>query len=248
MDANCIGNDLFTRFPHHRLTISCLEGTLISLYNDDQLTMDNTIQYKSIADLIPSTDKAINAVTGNVGGMIGGDKGRAVGESIGSGISWGVGDNSSSEPLSPWTSLKKFTRSTHGNISLQFLVLENKKTTIQLLNKMSLAKVNKDLGIYEYNILDYGDAGKSLLSKDTVANPLDAIKGAYEKLKSNLFKVQIGSWFRAQDLVLDSLNYAVSTRSYTDKGSPNYITVTMNLSPVRDLGEDEISDWFILGD
>jgi len=64
------------------------------------------------------------------------------------------------------------------------------------------------------------------------------------KLKSSLFTVKIGDWFRADSLVIKSVDYRVKTSVFGKDGNPEYLMVTMNLAPVRKLSSSEIRKWF----
>jgi len=245
---------LLDKYPNQRLTIHSPFGELMSIYKDEEFGISGSLEYKTLGDIISEVGDmasdagdAISEMSSTAGAIIGFGKGIMNTASKGKKITAGFRDEAT-----PWMGFKKAIAHSHGNITLNFIITRQLKDAKDLLNKMSMQEISS-IGMWEYQPTDsmkslFTDKSGSMSSvsamttgsRDAKKN-LDDFNG---KLAKNLFTVTIGNWFRADSLIIGSIDYRIKTAVFDDKGSPEYMEVTMNLEPVRKLSASEIADWF----
>jgi hypothetical protein len=244
---------LLKKFPNQLMTISSVFGSITSIYSDEEFSVSGSLEYTTLGEIVDevksmaddATDAASNisstfASLKNIYKAI--TKGASSGKMIASGFR---------KEATPWMGFKKAIAHTHGNITLNFVITRELGNAKMLLNKMSMQEIK--YGMWKYDPTDVlstlFDDFSSLMNSESAgkngssnsSHMLDSIDG---KITPRLFSVKIGKWFKADKLVLTSLDYRIKTSVFDENGSPEYLTVTMNLEPIRKLSAEEMASWF----
>jgi hypothetical protein len=245
---------LLVKYPNQNLIINSPFGSIVSIYKDEEFGISGGLEYKNLGEIISDISDMTNQA-GDIASSFSGTAGAIVGfgkSVLNSGSNIKKISSGFRDEATPWMGFQKAIAHTHGNITLNFIITRQLKDVKELLNKMSMQEISST-GMWEYLPTDslktlFSDTSGSMSSMSALTTgSRDAKKNLDDfdgKLGAKLMGVSIGSWFRADMLIIDSIDYRIKTAVFDDSGSPEYMEVTMNLKPIRKLSATEISGWF----
>jgi len=233
--SNVIGIQQFllNKYPNQNMKINSIWGSLITLYKDEEMGISGNLTSKTMKEI---KDEGMDDW----------------GLSFLRKANFGKYASGGREEATPWLGFRKIVGHSHGNIALNFVITRQLGDAMKLLNKMSMQEIDK-IGLWSYDPTDVassffddkkGTSGSNSASKPASTDVVSLFNEMTEKFSGKLFSLEIGDWFYATDLLVDSIDYRVKTAVFDQNGSPEFLEVTMNLSPVRKLSASEISAWF----
>ena len=245
--------EFFEYFPNQTFTLysGAFKTSLSGLYKDEEFSLDNQLQTKTIEEIISEVEEKMKAAADNF------DDNKTI-RSI-KNLYTAIKDGASAiksiggrENLSPWLSWQKVIAHNHGFITLNFIVTNNIKKTADFLNLISLQSINKNTFLWEYKPTD--GVSQFLKSATPLSSKLKSnantkkVGGELEKLmKGKLFRLTMGNWFDSgYQLLVSGCNFRIKTSVFDEKGNPEYLEVTLRLKPARQIGATDYQKWFKL--
>ena len=249
---NTLPEELLEKFPNQTFNLYTPFGVITGIYSDEEFSLDNMLQTKTVGEILENIEEKVKDAVSDLG-----EKAQAM-VNLYEGIKKGFNSakeiaSGGREQASPWLTWKKVIAHSHGAITLNFLVTEKIKTSTEILNNLSLQSIN-DLGMWSYyptDVLSDFFSGKSSVSSSKnskqVGKKIDSkIEGL---MKKRLFRLTLGNWFDSSYfLLVAGCNYSIKTATFKENGSPEYLKVTVRLTPARNIGADAYNKWFKMKD
>ena len=241
--------DFFNYFPNQTFTLysGAFKKSLVGLYKDEEFSLDNQLQMKTIEEILQEVEQKAQAAADNFD-----NKTINTIKNIYNAVKGGISAAKSvggRENLSPWLSWQKVIAHSHGAITLNFIVTNNIKKTTDFLNLISLQSIDEHY-MWEYKPTD----GVSQFLKS--ATPLSSALRSNAKtkkvgqtiermMKGKLFRLRMGNWFDSgYKLLVSGCNFRIKTGIFDEKGNPEYLEVTLRLKPARQIGATDYQKWF----